>query len=64
MSRPGNVWQYQEVDPETTMYEIMRVKSKLQQRSQNIGDASSMECLLRKAIGNEWSQPKKEVCGL
>jgi hypothetical protein len=37
------------------------VKLQLQRRVQDIRDARNVEYLLRKAIGNEWSQPKIEA---
>jgi hypothetical protein len=36
--------------------EAVRVKPKVQWRSQEVGEARNMECLLRKAAGSEWSQ--------
>jgi hypothetical protein len=42
----------------------VKMKPKLHWRPQDVGNASNMECLLRKAIGNKWSQPKQCLCGL
>jgi hypothetical protein len=39
----------------------VRVKPKIQWRPQDEGDTRNMECLPRKAAGNEWSQPKREA---
>jgi hypothetical protein len=48
-----------QVPLERAMCEAMGVKLKLKRRPQDIGDARNMECLLKKIIGNEWSQPRK-----
>lgn len=41
------------------MHESMRVKLNVQWRLKNVGDVRNLEHLLRRAIGNEKSQPKK-----
>jgi hypothetical protein len=41
------------------MLEAVRVKPKLQWKSQDIRDARNVEWLLRKAVGNKWSQPER-----
>jgi hypothetical protein len=40
----------------------LRVKPKLQWRPQDVRDARNVGRLLRKAAGNEWSQPERD-CG-
>lgn len=47
--------------PERAMQEAVRVKPQLQQRPQDVGDDRNMEHLPRKAIGNEWNQPKRSL---
>jgi hypothetical protein len=38
------------------MHEAVRVKLKMQWRSQEAGDARNMECLPRKITGNKWRE--------
>lgn len=42
--------------PETVMYEILSVKPKPQLKLKACGDASRVECLLRKVADNSWNQ--------
>lgn len=46
--------------PERAAHEALGRKPKIQWRLQEIRDARNIECLVRKAEGNEQSQPKKK----
>jgi hypothetical protein len=41
------------------MSEAVRVKSKMQWKPQDMGNVRNMDCLLRKATGNKWSQHQR-----
>jgi hypothetical protein len=41
----------------------VKKKPKLQWRSLGVGDARGMECLLKRATGNECTSPEERPCG-
>jgi hypothetical protein len=43
------------------MCKDVRVKPILQWRPKEVRDARNMDCLIRKASGHEWSQPRREA---
>jgi hypothetical protein len=45
--------------PERAISKVMRVKPRFQWRPQEVGDASNVECLSRKAAGSKQSQPER-----
>jgi hypothetical protein len=47
--------------PEKVVYGAVRVKPKLQWRLEEVRDARNMECLPKKAAGNEGKQSKREA---
>lgn len=50
--------------PERAIYEAVRVKSKLQWKPKDIGEARNKECLPRRAIGNSGTSPRDRLYGL
>jgi hypothetical protein len=47
--------------PKRMIHETVRVKPKMQWRSQEVGDVRNVDHLLRKAVSSEWSQSKTEA---
>lgn len=53
-------WNCFQRGPERLWREAFNVKSKLQWRPQDAGDANTIEHLMRIAVGMEWNQPEGE----
>jgi hypothetical protein len=59
--RPGNMCQGRTPCRQPLRGEAWSMGMKLQRRTQDIGSAGNMECLLRKTMGNKWSQIRREA---